>query len=57
VEYTSTVRAKTMLALIEFHEIDRWNLVWGTSEMYAAIIQGIGGSNSGLCVCMVLCNG
>jgi hypothetical protein len=26
-EYTSTVRAKTMLSKIEFHEIDSWNLL------------------------------
>jgi hypothetical protein len=26
----------------EFHEIDSWNLVGGTSKMYATIIQGIG---------------
>jgi hypothetical protein len=31
-----------MLAMIDFHEIDCWNLVGGgTSEMYATIIQGI----------------
>jgi hypothetical protein len=30
-----------MLTKIEFHEIDNWNLVGGTSEMYATIIQGI----------------
>jgi hypothetical protein len=50
-EYTSTVRIKTMLAKIEFHEID------STSEMYAFIIQGIGGIYSGLCVCMLLWDG
>jgi hypothetical protein len=44
-------------AKIEFHEIDSWKLVGGTSEMYATIIQGIGGINSGLCVCMLLWNG
>jgi hypothetical protein len=27
-----------MLAKIEYHEIDSWNLVRGTSEMYATII-------------------
>jgi hypothetical protein len=56
--YTSTVRdAKTMLAKIEFHEIYSWNQVGGTSEMYATIIQEIGGINSGLCVCMLLWDG
>jgi hypothetical protein len=29
----------------------------GTSEMYATIIQGIRGGNSGLCVCMLLWDG
>jgi hypothetical protein len=38
-----------MLAKIEFHEINSWNLVRGTSKMYATIIQGIGGIISGLC--------
>jgi hypothetical protein len=33
-----------MLAKIEFHEIDSWNLVVGTSEMYATVIQRICGS-------------
>jgi hypothetical protein len=27
---------KTMLAKIEFHEIDSWNLVGDTTEMYAS---------------------
>jgi hypothetical protein len=55
--YTSSVRTKTMLAKIEFHEIDSWNLVRGTSEMYATDIQEIGGINSGLNVCMLLWDG
>jgi hypothetical protein len=46
-----------MLAKIEFHEIDSWNLVRGTSEMYATDIQEIGGINSGLNVCMLLWDG
>jgi hypothetical protein len=46
-----------MLAKIEFHEIDSWNLVEFTSEMYAIIIQRIGGINSGLSVCMLLWDG
>jgi hypothetical protein len=41
----------------EFHEINSWNLVGGTSEMYATIIQGIGGINSRLCVCILLWDG
>jgi hypothetical protein len=50
----STVRTKTMLAKFEFHGIDSWNQVGGTSEVYATVIQLIGGINSGLCVCMLL---
>jgi hypothetical protein len=44
-----------MLAKIEFHEIDSWN--HQESEMYAIIIQRIGGINSGLSVCMLLWDG
>jgi hypothetical protein len=53
-EYTNVERAKTMLAKIEFHEIDSWNLVRGTSKMYAAIFQKMGEINSRLCVCILL---
>jgi hypothetical protein len=31
-------------------------MVEGTSEMYATILQGIGGIHSELCVCMLLWN-
>jgi hypothetical protein len=41
-----------MLAKIEFHEIDSWNLE-ATPEMYATIIQGIDVINSRLCICML----
>jgi hypothetical protein len=40
--------AKTMLEKIEFHEIDSWNLMGDTSNMYATVTQGIGGINSDL---------
>jgi hypothetical protein len=48
------VRTNTMLAKIEFHDIDSWNMVRGTSEVYATIIHAICGIKSGLCVCIIL---
>jgi hypothetical protein len=52
--WSTQVRYVQRRCLIEFHEIVSWNLVGGTSEMYASIIQGIGAINSGLCACMLL---